>query len=132
VLQQLEHALSQDISVNDCLKPVSKYWDRIHRPEQLLSALPEAMRVLADPALQGAVTIALPEDVQAEAFDFPDLFFEKRVYHSTRLRPEDETLARAEELIRAAKRPLIIAGGGVFYSEASDALKALVDKPASP
>src|SRR3954469_8326961 len=103
VLQQLEHTQSQDISVNDCLKPVSRYWDRIHRPEQLLSSLPEAMRILSDPALMGAVTIALPEDVQAEAFDFPAAFFEKRVYRVSRPRPDEHDLARAASMLRQSK-----------------------------
>jgi 3D-(3,5/4)-trihydroxycyclohexane-1,2-dione acylhydrolase (decyclizing) len=132
VLQQLEHAMSQDISVNDCLKPVSKYWDRIHRPEQLLSALPEAMRVLADPALMGAVTLALPEDVQAEAFDFPERFFEKRVYRFQRRGPGERDAAEALGLIRSARRPLIVAGGGVFYSGAETALREFAEKSGIP
>jgi 3D-(3,5/4)-trihydroxycyclohexane-1,2-dione acylhydrolase (decyclizing) len=132
VLQQLEHSLSQDVSVNDCLKPVSRYWDRIHRPEQLLSALPEAMRILSDPSLAGAVTIALPEDVQAEAFDFPASFFEKRVFRIPRLRPDEDEVARAAALVRTARRPLIVAGGGVFYSEASQALQSFIEKTGIP
>src|ERR671918_300374 len=90
VLQQLEHPWSQDVSVNDCFRPVSKYWDRIYRPEQLLSALPDAMRVLTSPAETGAVTLALPQDVQAEAFDYPARFFERRVWHIPRPRPDAE------------------------------------------
>jgi len=122
VLQQLESPASQDISVNDCFKPVSRYWDRIQRPEQLLTSLPETMRVLTSPADTGAVTLSLPQDVQAEAYDFPREFFEKRVWSISRNRCDQGLLHRAVEWIRAAKRPLIVAGGGVLYSEASDAL----------
>ena len=122
VLQQLESSATQDISVNDCFKPVSRYWDRIQRPEQLLTSLPEAVRVLTSPAETGAVTIAFPQDVQAEAFDFPEKFFEKRVWVIPRNRCDQELLRRAAEWIRAAKKPLIVAGGGVLYSEASEAL----------
>ena len=95
VLQQLEASWTQDVSVNDCFKPVSRYWDRIHRPEQLPTALMEAMRVLTSPAETGAVTLALPEDVQSEAWDFPDALFERRVWTVRRPRPEPEALARA-------------------------------------
>ena len=122
VLQQLESPSSQDISVNDCFKPVSRYWDRIQRPEQLLTSLPEAVRVLTSPAETGAVTIAFPQDVQAEAFDFPEKFFEKKVWIIPRNRCDQHLLHRAAEWIRAAKKPLIIAGGGVLYSQASEAL----------
>jgi 3D-(3,5/4)-trihydroxycyclohexane-1,2-dione acylhydrolase (decyclizing) len=122
VLQQLESPSTQDISVNDCFKPVSRYWDRIQRPEQLLTALPEAMRVLTSPAETGAVTIAFPQDVQAEAFDFPEKFFAKKVWVIPRNRCDQNLLQRAAEWIRAAKKPLIIAGGGVLYSQASEAL----------
>jgi 3D-(3,5/4)-trihydroxycyclohexane-1,2-dione acylhydrolase (decyclizing) len=122
VLQQLESPSTQDISVNDCFKPVSRYWDRIQRPEQLLTSLPEAMRVLTSPADTGAVTLSLPQDVQAEAFDFPEEFFRKRVWIIPRTRCDKELLTQAATLIRQAKRPLIIAGGGVLYSEASRAL----------
>jgi 3D-(3,5/4)-trihydroxycyclohexane-1,2-dione acylhydrolase (decyclizing) len=116
VLQQLEHPGSMDISVNDCFRPVSKYWDRIQRPEQLLKALPEAMRVLASPSETGAVTLCLPEDVQAEAWNFPVHFFAKKVYRVERPMCEAEALAEACELLRNAKQPLIIAGGGVILS----------------
>jgi len=126
VLQQLEWSQSQDISVNDCFKPVSKYWDRINRPEQLITALPEAMRVLTSPADTGAVTLCVPQDVQAEAFDFPLEMFEKRVWHIPRPRPDKNALLRAVELIRTSKKPMIIAGGGVIYSEAEEVLKELV------
>src|SRR6201987_864061 len=122
VLQQLEASSSQDISVNDCFKPVSRYWDRIQRPEQLLTSLPEAMRVLTSPADTGAVTLSLPQDVQAEAFDFPEEFFRKRVWVIPRSRCGRSLLKRAAEWIKARKKPLIIAGGGVLYSESSEAL----------
>jgi 3D-(3,5/4)-trihydroxycyclohexane-1,2-dione acylhydrolase (decyclizing) len=122
VLQQLESGSSQDISVNDCFKPVSKYWDRIQRPEQLLTALPEAMRVLTSPAETGAVTLSLPQDVQTEAFDYPEEFLEKRVWTIARTRCDEPLLQKAAKWIRAAKSPLIVAGGGVLYSEASAAL----------
>jgi 3D-(3,5/4)-trihydroxycyclohexane-1,2-dione acylhydrolase (decyclizing) len=132
VLQQLESPQSQDISVNDCFKPVSRYWDRINRPDQLLTALPEAMRVLTSPADTGAVTLALPQDVQAEAYDYPEAFFRKRVWHIQRTRADQALIQQAAELIRAAKKPLIVAGGGVIYSGATDALKAFVDATGIP
>ncbi len=122
VLQQLESERTQDISVNDAFKPVSRYWDRIYRPEQLICSLPEAMRVLTSPAQTGAVTLALPQDVQAEAYEYPAGMFEKRVWHIPRAEPESAMLSRAVEWIRAARTPLIIAGGGVLYSEATAAL----------
>src|SRR5580692_3842269 len=122
VLQQLESSATQDISVNDCFKPVSRYWDRIERPEQLLTSLPEAMRVLTSPAETGAVTIAFPQDVQAEGFDFPEKFFAKKVWLIPRNRCDHDLLRRAAEWIRAAKKPLIVVGGGVLYSQASEAL----------
>ncbi len=132
VLQQLESPHSQDTSVNDCFRPVSRYWDRINRPEQLLAALPEAMRVLADPAETGAVTLALPQDVQAEAYDYPAHFFDARVYVVARPRPDAEALATAAALVRAAQRPLIVAGGGVYYSEAEAALLAFAEATGIP
>ena len=122
VLQQLESPSSQDISVNDCFKPVSRYWDRIQRPEQVLTALPEAMRVLTSPVETGAVTLCLPQDVQAEAFDCPEEFLRKRVWSIPRNRCDPSLMKRAAEWIRAAKSPLIVAGGGVLYSGASEAL----------
>jgi 3D-(3,5/4)-trihydroxycyclohexane-1,2-dione acylhydrolase (decyclizing) len=122
VLQQLESSGSQDISVNDCFKPVSRYWDRIQRPEQILTALPAAMRVLTSPAETGAVVLALPQDVQAEAFDYPENFFRKRTWAIARPRCDSKLLAVAAEWIRSAHRPLLVAGGGVIYSEASAAL----------
>lgn len=132
VLQQLESEHSLDISVNDCFKPVSRYWDRITRPEQAIQSLLEAMRVLTSPADTGAVTLALPQDIQTYAFDYPAKLFEKRVWVIPRNRPDVTQLRRAAEWIRASKRPLIIAGGGVHYSEAFDALKAFVDQTGIP
>jgi 3D-(3,5/4)-trihydroxycyclohexane-1,2-dione acylhydrolase (decyclizing) len=122
VLQQLESVQSQDISVNDAFKPVSRYWDRINRPDQLVCSVVEAMRVLTSPAHTGAVTLALPQDVQSEAWDYPQEMFEKRVWHIPRPEPEGAILAAAAEMVRSAKRPLIIAGGGVQYSEATETL----------
>ncbi len=122
VLQQLEHPVSAEVSVNDCFRPVSRFFDRINRPEQLLTALPEAMRVLTDPADTGAVTISLPQDVQAHAGDFPGHFFEKRIWRVERRPPTTERIAEAVALLKQARRPMIIAGGGVHYSEAWDAL----------
>ena len=132
VLQQLESATSQDFSVNDCFKPVSKYWDRINRPEQLISSLPEVMRVLTSPADTGAVTLCVPQDVQAEAYDFPAELFEKRVWHVPRPRPDVNALQRAIEWIRSAKKPMIIAGGGVIYSEAEKELENFVHQTGIP
>ncbi len=122
VLQQLESPQTQDISVNDCFKPVSRYWDRISRPEQLLTALPEAMRVMTSPAETGVVTLGMPQDVQAEALEYPSAFFEKRIWSIPRARGDAQAMRRAAEMIRAARQPLLIAGGGVIYSEASEAL----------
>jgi len=132
VLQQLENSSSLDMSVNDCLKPVSRFWDRINRPEQILQSLPEAMRFLSRPEMNGAVTIALPEDVQAEAFDFPLSFFEKRVYTNYRPLPTDEELKIAVQMIKSSEKPMIIAGGGVYYSDAGQALKTFVDSTHIP
>ena len=123
VLQQLESSASQDISVNDCFRPISRYWDRIHRPEQIITALPEAMRVLTSPAETGAVTLSLPQDVQADAYDFPEALFRKRLWAIRRPPPDEASLARAVEAIHASRKPLIIAGGGVLYSEATQALE---------
>jgi len=132
VLQQLESEHTQDISVNDAFKPVSRYWDRIYRPDQLICSLPEAMRVLTSPSQTGAVTLALPQDVQAEAFDYPEAMFEKRVWHIARPEPEGSQLAVAAQWIRAARRPLIVAGGGVLYSEASEALARFAEQTGIP
>ena len=131
-LQQLESEQSQDISVNDCFKPVSRYWDRINRPDQLLTALPEAMRVLTSPAETGAVTLALPQDVQTEAFEYPAALFRPRVWYIPRNRPDRAALERAAAWIRASRRPLIVAGGGVRYSEATEALRRFVDRTGIP
>jgi len=132
VLQQLEVPHDGTVSVNDCFRPVSRYFDRIARPEQLVPAALEAMRVLTDPAESGAVTLALPEDVQAEAVDVPEEFLAPRTWQVWRQPPAREALARATELIRAARRPLIVAGGGVIYSEATGALWALTDDTGIP
>src|SRR5205814_2892866 len=128
VLQQLESAQSQDVSVNDCFKPVSRYWDRITRPEQIVTALPEAMRTLTSPAETGAVTLALPQDVQAEAYDYPAALFEPRTWTIPRARPDRALVQRAADLIRGSQRPLVVAGGGVIYSDAVDALRRFVDR----
>jgi 3D-(3,5/4)-trihydroxycyclohexane-1,2-dione acylhydrolase (decyclizing) len=132
VLQQLESGATQDISVNDCFKPVSRYWDRIQRPEQLLTSLPEAMRVLTSPADTGAATISFPQDVQAEAFDFPEEFFRKRVWAIPRARCDQSLLNEAAKWIRGSGSPLIIAGGGVLYSEASKALSKFASATGIP
>src|SRR5579871_537568 len=132
VLQQVESEHSQDVSVNDTFKPVSRYWDRINRADQLPCSVVEAMRVLTSPAQTGAVTLALPQDVQSEAWDYPAEMFEKRVWHIQRAEPERGLLARAAEMIRAAKRPVIVAGGGVIYSEASAALAEFAAKTGIP
>ena len=125
VLQQLEHPTGGDVSVNDVFRPVSRFFDRIERPEHLLTALPEAMRVLTSPVEAGAVTIALPQDVQAHAFDFPEKFFEERDWRIERPRPDGRRVAEAVALLRAASRPVVIAGGGVRYSEAEEELASL-------
>lgn len=132
VLQQLEFPGSQDVSVNDSFRPVAKYWDRINRPEQILTAFPEAMRVLCDPAETGAVVIALPEDVQAEAFDCPTAFLERRVHEIRRAPPAPDALRAAADLLRTARRPLLIAGGGVHYSDAAKALARLAEQCGIP
>ena len=132
VLQQLENQHSQDVSVNDCLKPVSRYWDRIYRPDQILTALPEAMRVLTSPVETGAVTLALPQDAQTEAYDYPLDFFRRRVWHVPRTRPDTSALARAGQAIRGSQRPLIVAGGGVIYSGATEALRILCERTGIP
>jgi len=126
VLQQLESPSSQDISVNDAFKPVSRYWDRIYRPEQLITSLPEVMRVLTSPADTGAVTLALPQDVQAEAYDFPEEFFAPRSWHISRWTSDRFLFAQAVDAIQRSKRPMIVAGGGVLYSEAAEALARFV------
>ena len=132
VLQQIEWPSTQDISVNDCFKPVSRYWDRIYRPEQILTALPEVMRVLTSPAETGAVVLALPQDVQAEAYNFPEELFEKRVWLLRRPAADRPSFSRAVDAIRASRRPLIIAGGGVIYSEAAQALALFAQQSGIP
>ncbi|WP_028938182.1 3D-(3,5/4)-trihydroxycyclohexane-1,2-dione acylhydrolase (decyclizing) [Pseudonocardia spinosispora] len=132
VLQELEDPRGFDVSVNDAFRPVSRFFDRITRPEQLPSALLGAMRVLTDPAETGAVTISLPQDVQAEAFDWPDELFDRRVWHVARPVPEPAALARAVEVLRGARRPLLVAGGGVVYSEAGQALLRFAEATGIP
>jgi 3D-(3,5/4)-trihydroxycyclohexane-1,2-dione acylhydrolase (decyclizing) len=132
VLQQLEWPFTPDVSVNDCFKPVSRYWDRIQRPEQILTSLPEAMRVLTSPAETGAVTLALPQDVQTEAFDYPEEFFRRRTWLVPRLRADTAQLNQAAEWIRSAQRPLIIAGGGVLYSNATESLAGFASRTGIP
>ena len=132
VLQQIESPTTQDTGVNDCFKPVSRYWDRIYWPEQLIAALPEAMRVLTSPSDCGAVTLALPQDVQTEAYDYPEELFEKRVWLIRRGQPDGVSQERAIAAIRGAQRPLIVAGGGVLMSEASQALSEFVAKTGIP
>lgn len=122
VLQQLEVPYDYTISVNDCFKPVSKYWDRVSRPEQLMTACMQAMRVLTDPVEAGAVTLCLPQDVQSEAYEYEESFFKKRLWSIDRERISDAVLGKAIQLIRKAKQPLIIAGGGVHYSLATEVL----------
>jgi len=128
VLQQLESSLSLDVSVNDCFKPVSTFWDRINRPEQLAPSLVEAMRVLTSPAETGAVTLALPQDVQADAWDFPEELFETRTWHVLRGRADAARLDEAAAWLKSSQRPFIIAGGGVIYSDACDALRRFVER----
>ncbi len=127
VLQQVEMPHDYTITANDAFKAVSKYWDRIQRPEQLMEAALHAMRVLTDPAETGAVTLALPQDVQAEAYDYPARFFRKRVYSIERRIPAPTAISRAVELIKNKKRPLIVAGGGVHYSLATTALREFAE-----
>ncbi|WP_221391166.1 3D-(3,5/4)-trihydroxycyclohexane-1,2-dione acylhydrolase (decyclizing) [Dyadobacter sp. NIV53] len=132
VLQQLESASTQDISVNDCFKPVSKYWDRISRPEQLIYSLPEVMRVLTSQSEMGAVTLSMPQDVQTHAYDFPEELFQKRVWHVGRPRPDLPTLLKAAQLIRDSKNPVIVAGGGAIYSGADGILHDFALKTGIP
>src|ERR671921_268997 len=132
VLQQLEHPTGGDVSVNDCFRPVARFFDRITRPEQLLTALPEAMRVLTSPAEAGAVVIALAQDIQTEAYDYPAAFFEPREWAIARPAPHPDDVAAVARLIAAAERPLIIAGGGVLYSQAERELAALAEQLGIP
>ncbi|MCP2231011.1 MULTISPECIES: 3D-(3,5/4)-trihydroxycyclohexane-1,2-dione acylhydrolase (decyclizing) [Erwinia] len=128
VLQQIEQSHDLSISTNDAFRAVSKYWDRVSRPEQLMTACINAMRVLTDPAETGAVTISLPQDVQGEAYDFPDYFFQKRVHRLERRLPTEGQLADALALIAGKKKPMIICGGGVKYSGAGEALVAFAER----
>jgi 3D-(3,5/4)-trihydroxycyclohexane-1,2-dione acylhydrolase (decyclizing) len=132
VLQQLEAPYDGTLSVNDSFRPVSRYWDRVARPEQVIPAALAAMRVLTNQAETGAVTLALPQDVQTEAFDYPEEFFEKRVWHVGRPLPDAGAMERAVEMIRASRRPMIVAGGGVIYSEATEALRRLCERTGIP
>ncbi len=132
VLQELERPDSGDVTVNDAFRPLSRYFDRVWRPEQLPAALLGAMRVLTDPAETGAVTVAIPQDVQAEAHDFPVELFAERTWHVGRTLPQPDALARAVAVIRSARRPLLVAGGGVIYSQATEELRALVEATGIP
>ncbi|GMQ95768.1 MAG: 3D-(3,5/4)-trihydroxycyclohexane-1,2-dione acylhydrolase (decyclizing) [Gammaproteobacteria bacterium] len=132
VLQQLENFGNPNITANDCFKPVSRYWDRITRPEQLLTSLPEAVRVLTDPAECGPVTLALPQDVQTLVFDYPEHFFERRVHRPRRPGPDPAEVDRAAELIERSKQPLIVAGGGVHYAGACEALATFAESCGTP
>jgi 3D-(3,5/4)-trihydroxycyclohexane-1,2-dione acylhydrolase (decyclizing) len=132
VLQQLEVPSRGDVSVNDALQPVSRYFDRIERPEQLMPAALSALRVLVNQAETGAVTVAFPQDVQAEAYDYPEDFLARRVWHVPRPEPNSQRLAETVTLIRRAQRPLVVAGGGVIYSEATAALRAFVEQTGIP
>ena len=132
VLQQLESGSRGDVSVNDTFIPVSRYFDRVQRPEQLVPAAMAAVRVLTSQADTGAVTLALPQDVQTEAFDYPDTFFDRRTWHVARPLPDASELDRAAAMIRNARRPLLVAGGGVIYSEATEVLKRLVRRTGVP
>lgn len=132
VLQELEDPASLDASVNDALRPVSRYWDRVHRPEQLPAALLAAMRVLTDPAETGAVTLCLPQDVQAEAADWPEELFAERVWHIDRAPVDPAAVARAAAVVRGARRPLLIAGGGVVYAQATEQLATLAARTGIP
>src|SRR4051812_45899249 len=132
VLQQVEHFGDPTITVNDAFKPVSRYWDRIMRPEQIIHSLPHAVSVMLDPADCGPAVLALPQDVQAEAFEFPDEFFEITVHRADRRRADLGQLDRAAALLRSAARPLIIAGGGVHYSQATAELAAFAEAHGVP
>jgi 3D-(3,5/4)-trihydroxycyclohexane-1,2-dione acylhydrolase (decyclizing) len=132
VLQELEDPRGYDVSVNDAFRPLSRFFDRVWRPEQLPQALLGAMRVLTDPVETGAVTLAFPQDVQAEGYDWPEELFDRRVWHVPRPAPEAAALAQAVEVLRTAERPLIVAGGGVIYSQATDALREFVEATGIP
>lgn len=128
VLQQLEHDGDYSVSVNDAFKAVSRYWDRVQRPEQLMTAMLNAMRVLTDPERTGAVTVCIPQDVQGESYDYPEAFFEKRVWHLERRPADPDAIARAAERIAASKKPVILSGGGVRYSDAGEAVLSFANE----
>lgn len=132
VLQQLEHPLGPDISVNDAFRPVAKFFDRVTSPEQLLYSLPAAFRVLANPVETGAVVLALPQDLQSRAFDFPKAFFKHRIWRIRRAIPDPEDITAVADLIKSAKKPLIIAGGGVIYSGATTEVEAFANATGIP
>src|SRR6266550_2356639 len=132
VLQQLEHPLAGDVSVNDCFRPVARFFDRIVRPEQVLTALPEAMRVLTSPVEAGAVVLALPQDVQSHAYDFPERLFEERTWRIERPPADARRIGEAAELLRSAQRPLLISGGGARYSEAEAEVAAFAERQEIP
>ena len=132
VLQQIENFGDGTLSVNDCFKPVSRYFDRIARPEQLIPALNRAMIVLTDPAECGPVTLAMCQDTQAEAYDYPESFFDEKIWNARRVRPDEDELAEAVRVLKNARKPVIIAGGGVLFSEASDTLAKFADAHGIP
>ncbi|NAZ36135.1 3D-(3,5/4)-trihydroxycyclohexane-1,2-dione acylhydrolase (decyclizing) [Rubellimicrobium sp. CFH 75288] len=132
VLQQVEDWGDGTVSANDCFRPVSRYFDRIERPEQLVAALPRALRVMTDPAECGPVTLAFPQDVQAEAWDWPEAFFAPRVWRVRRVRPDPAELEAAAVLLREARRPVLVAGGGVHYADAADALRRFAEAHGLP
>jgi 3D-(3,5/4)-trihydroxycyclohexane-1,2-dione acylhydrolase (decyclizing) len=132
VLQQLQHPTEADATVNDAFRPVSRFFDRITRPEQLLTALPAAMRALVDPTTAGAVVLSLPQDVQSHAYDFPAEFFAERDWIIRRPGPDQAEIASVAELLAAAEKPLIIAGGGVIYSDATPELERLAEVTGAP
>lgn len=132
VLQQIEQPTDLSLSTNDAFRPVCRYWDRIVRPEQLMSAMLNAMRVLTDPADTGAVCVAMPQDVEGEAYDYPETFFAKRVWRLARRAPEEEAIAEAAAVIRNARRPILVCGGGVRYSEAHDQFRAFAEATGIP
>jgi 3D-(3,5/4)-trihydroxycyclohexane-1,2-dione acylhydrolase (decyclizing) len=132
LLQELERPQSGDVTVNDCFRPVSTYFDRIWRPEQMPAAMLSAMRVLTDPAETGAVTVCIPQDVQVQAYDWPSSLFARRVWHVTRPVPEPSVLERALEIVCSARRPMIVAGGGVVYAQATEALARLCENTGIP
>ena len=132
VLQQVEQIHDLSLSTNDAFRPVCRYWDRVTRPEQLMSAMLSAMRVLTDPANTGAVCVAMPQDVEGEAYDYPESFFAKRVHRLARRESEAEIIAEAAEIVKSAKRPLLICGGGVRYSEAHEEFKKFAETTGIP